>query len=373
MKKNKSSLFCLILLTAFIACKKESKNNNAQNLVLLTLLNSSSSLTPEQRSASASANGASAASNAVQADGSLTASNDIQQEQLLMASVFENGMDPVVARETAYQIAQLRSEKETNPVHLTATTINVTGSNTTTPGQYSYEFDGSVDGITFATTQTDISALVGGAPDSCLIEIPNPAGGSLQGTATFGSGSTLVYNGSGSGTSFNGESTLNTVVTFNNFGTYYTDYLTVIQFLKNPTDTPIAGTGCDVMKTAFQKAFSLMFKYAHFNSGAVTVEFKRAYSTTAGTSGLGTVDLSFSSKLNSPAGIAIQDYDGVTPLAEQTVTLENVVYAYNSNISVSGSYTPGSPIPPSITGGMSLSFSGKVNGTAIDQTFTFNF
>ncbi|MBM9499964.1 hypothetical protein JWG44_06835 [Leptospira sp. 201903071] len=65
--------------------------------------------------------------------------------------------------------------------------------------------------------------------------------------------------------------------------------------------------------------------------------------------------------------MTIIEYEGATAGASKTVTLQNVKYGYESSISIS------SPTSPVTSGSFSVSFSGTVNGVAIDQIFAFNF
>ncbi|MDV6234278.1 hypothetical protein CH379_001370 [Leptospira ellisii] len=360
MKTNKSLIFSLILLTAFIACKKDKKDDSTQNLALLALLNNGTSgqLSPEQKSASSTANGAVNAATAAQNNGGgMTASNDIQTEQMLVARIFENGMDPIVARETSSQIAALHKDKKENPVHLTAITSNSTG----VSPNLTYTFSGDVPGNGINVTSTDIGAFLG--VPGCSIDIISASG--AQGTATFANG-TLAYTGSGNAGAFNGTGAMTADVTFNNYGVFYTDWLAFIQLAKNPpSSTPDLST-CEGIKSVFGSVYSIMNKYAVINSGDASIVYNRTYSGQSSTSSV-VSNSKFDATVNSPAGLNMTEYEGAVAGAAKTVTLQNVKYAYESSIAISN------PSAPVASGSFSITFSGTVNGVAIDQIFSFNF
>ncbi|TGK32749.1 hypothetical protein EHQ12_12485 [Leptospira gomenensis] len=360
MKTNKSLILAFILLTAFIACKKDKKDDTAQNLTLLALLNNGNNgqLTPEQKSVSSTANGAVNAATAAQNNGAMTASNDIQTEQMLVARVFENGMDPIVAKETSNQIIALHKSKKENPVHLTAITPSApTGASP----NLSYTFTGDVPGNGINVTSTDVGAFLG--MPGCSIDVITASG--AQGTATFANG-TLAYTGSGNAGAFNGTSALTADVTFNNYGVFYSDWLAFIQLAKNPpSSTPDIST-CEGIKSAFGSVYSIMNKYAIINSGDASVVYNRTYSGQSSTSSV-LSNSKFDATINSPAGLNMTEYEGAVAGTAKTVTLQNVKYEYESTVAVSN------PSAPVVSGSFSISFSGTVNGVAIDQIFSFNF
>ncbi|TGL97877.1 hypothetical protein EHQ76_14220 [Leptospira barantonii] len=359
MKSKQGLILCMILLLAVVACKKDSKDDTNKNLALLALLNRSGGLSPEQKSASATANGAVNASAAAQNSGTMTASNDSQTEQMLVSEIFENGMDPVVVREVASQIASLHKNEQESPVQLTAITASSTG---TTPNK-TWTFSGDVSGTGVTTQNNTTFAAALGIPN-CSITLLSSTG--TQGTATFTNG-TMAFSGSGTSTAFSGTSNLSANVAFSNYGVFYTDYLSMIQFYKNPpTTTPDIST-CAGLQQSFGTFFSAISKYAVISSGSAAVTYKRTYSGQNSTSAVQS-NSKFDATVDSPAGLTMIEYEGATPGTSKTVTLQNVKYGYESSISLSGS-----PTAPTGTGNFSVSFSGTVNGTAIDQIFSFTF
>lgn len=360
MKSKQGLILCTILLLALVACKKDSKDDTNKNLALLALLNNrSGGLSPEQKSASATANGAVNASSAAQNSGTMTASNDSQTEQMLVSEIFENGMDPVVVREVASQIASLHKEKQNNPVQLTAITASSTG---TTPNK-TWTFSGDVSG-SGVTTQSSTAFGTALGIVNCPITTISPTG--TQGTATFSNG-TLAFSGSGTSTAFSGTSNLSANITFSNYGVFYTDYLSMIQFYKNPPTSTPSITTCAGLQQSFGAFYNAISKYAVISSGSAAVTYKRTYSGQNSTSAIQS-NSKFDATVDSPAGLTMTEYDGATPGTAKTVTLQNVKYGYESSITLSGS-----PTSPTGSGNFSVSFSGTVNGTAIDQIFSFTF
>ncbi|MBW0433452.1 hypothetical protein [Leptospira yasudae] len=359
MKKHQGMLLAMILIAAITACKKDSKDDTTQNLALLALLNTRNGLSPEQKTASATANGVVGAASAAQTSGGMTASNEAQTEQMLVADIFENGMDPVVVRDVASQLASLQKEKQENPVHLTAITATPSG---TTPNQ-TWTFSGSVNGSGVTTQSNTTFGLALGIPN-CAISTLAPSG--TQGTATFSNG-TLAFSGSGTSGAFSGTSNLSANIAFSNYGVFYTDYLAMIQYYKNPPSTTSSISTCEGLQQVFGSFYNAIAKYAVISAGSAAVTYSRTYSGQNAASGVSS-NSKFDATVSSPSGLTMTEYEGTTAGAAKTVTLQNVKYGYSSSISLSGS-----PSAPVGSGSFSVSFSGIVNGTAIDQIFSFSF
>ncbi|WP_125169851.1 hypothetical protein [Leptospira perolatii] len=358
MRKLTNVAVMIALLGLVTVCKSE-KEKAAHNLAVLSLLGQNVQLSPEQKSASASVNGAVSASNGAQNNGGMVALGAQSIEQELIAQVFENGLDPVVARESAIAIANLHKDKKSE--------VQLTAINTHSTTYPNFTFDGSVTGVGIQVQNIDIGAIMPFL-GACSVNYVTADPGIPTGTATFANG-TLTFTGSGSGSSFSGSSAFAADVTFAGFGAFYTDWLEYIIVAKNPPDTSGAFT-CEAFKDSFSRFLDVFYKYSVFQSGTAHVTHNRTYSSESTGTSL-SANSSFTATVNSPAGLMIQEYENGVAGTAKLVTLENVTYGFQSSMQVLTG-TPGTP-PISANGGISVNFSGTVNGVAIDQSFAINF
>ncbi len=193
------------------------------------------------------------------------------------------------------------------------------------------------------------------------------APGTPTGTATFSNG-TLTWSGTGTSGSFTGTSTNKADVTFSGYGVFYTDWFGYMNLLKNPPAPPTT-LDCSAIKSMYETIFGTIAKYAIVKSGSMNFDVVTSYAAATTTSTSYSSSTDYTSTVNSPGGIVLQDQSTSTPGPDQTVTLDNAKFAYSSSITISG--TPTSPT--GMTGNMSLTMSGKVNGVSIDQTFSISF
>lgn len=329
-------------------CDNDKEDNNNTTLLLLA---AKARMEAKARAVAVSGSVSGGLPAAVSSGGMTVAINKAIDQQKLMIAILNNGNDPVFAKEavTGYIAAQ-RLEKASPKVKLASITYETGDPTTEVDGTKTFHFSGTIPSATVTVTTIPVGIF-------CNVNIYKKTGTTDAGYMDFGAGSTLAYKGTtGPSSSFTGSAELNSVVTYSNFGFVYPDYATIIWMIKSPSISGIC------------KAANSLAKYAIIKSGSVTTNMIANYSA-ADTTESFTSQASFMVTLNSPDGIVIQP-DGGTK--EVLVTLENVVYDYNSDISVNDSNLDGALVAGSIDGSLSLTFSGIVNGISIDETIEVN-
>lgn len=331
---------------SFAGCDNDKKDNNNTTLLLLA-----AKARMEAKAKAVAVSGSVSGGLPAAAGGTMTtAYNKALDQQKLMIAILNNGNDPVFAKEAvAGYITAQKLEKASPKAQLAAISIDA-GYPQTVGNVKTYQFSGTIPSATVTVTSIPIGIF-------CDVRIFKKTGTTDAGYMEFGTGSTLKYTGSlGETSSFTGSAELNSVVTYNNFGFIYPDYATIIWMIKSPSISGIC------------KAANSLAKYAIIKSGSVTTNMIADYSA-ANTANSFTSQASFKVTLNSPDGIVIQPNGEAK---EVLVTLENVVYDYNSDISVNDSNLDGALVAGSIDGSLSLTFSGIVNGISIDETIEVN-
>jgi hypothetical protein len=362
MMKRSHPILLILIIVAFTAnaCKK----NNENDKTVLLILAASGGMTLEQQSAATSANLALTALSSTMLAERMTAYNKALSEQKLIAEIVENGCDPIFAREI-YSSNRALKNKRIGSVHLAAITKNIT-EGTPDTGKCKYEFYGEADGHGYETTQ---SLIMG-----CEITRYRPSA-SIAGSISFGSNTspcTLEWNGSYSGSNYSGSASFIGSMIYNSYGCFHIDWYALIHHLKTaPPLSLIFDRSCVNITKVFND-MAKYYKYTVVKSGTINVGVSTTYSASDLSSENFSSNIGFNASIDSPDGItySVLDYNTGTMGADNIVTLENVNVAYSSSINISG-IEPGE-IPTGCFGNMSLTFSGKVNGSTIDSVFTIN-
>lgn len=324
---------------SFAGCDNGKKDNSS-----LLLLMAKSRMAAQAKATAVSSSVSGSLSPAV-TTGGLTAFNKTMDQQKMMIAILNNGNDPVFAKEAAAEyIALQRLEKASPKVQLAAITKTVE----TSGSIKTYTFSGDIPGAEATITTFSI-------PMFCSIQINTPTG-NPRGTLTFANNSTLVWDGSidTDPSNFTGSCTMSTVLTYDDFGFFYVDYLPIIRLIKSPM--PSMGSIC--------KAANSFAKYGVISSGAVTAILNANYASSNSTQSF-TSSANFQINLDSPDGIVMLPNGTGDPV---TLILEGVAYSYTSNITV----TQAEDIMDPISGSLNVSFTGTVNGNSIDETIAIN-
>jgi hypothetical protein len=321
------------------ACDNEKSDNTSMFLMMAKARSDS-----QAKTAAVSNSFSGSMSSAVGA-GSMTAYNKTMEQQKMMVAILNNGNDPVFAKQAVTEyIAQQRMEKATPKAQLAAFSATLTDSGA---GYKTFTFSGDIPGVGVTTATYDI-------PLFCSIQVNAPSG--TRGTLTFGGGSTLTWTGNtGNPTNFTGSCEMNTTLTYNDFGFMYVDYLTIVKLIKSPM----------ISISAICDAANSFAKYGVIESGSIVAGLTANYTASNANNAFASkADLTVS--LNSPAGIVF--YPNGDAASAQTLVLENVYYTYNSNITV----TEAADLMHSVTGSLTVEFTGTVNGNSIDETIAIN-
>jgi hypothetical protein len=352
----KRTIILLIALSAFIftsACKKDEEDTTARDtVILLALANSGggigSLLTPQQQQSTAAASAASSAAGSISVTPT-SAFNDSKARDRLFADILNNGKDPLFARQAVKEYVLARANKKNaSAVQLAFTTTP----NGTANGYVKYDITDSNTCYKVDTVSIDLQTYLSYyITSSCPVTYKAYNG--IQGTQTANAVLTFL-----SATSMNLAGT----IAFDNCGTTYTDYYSLMQMMKNAQDAGATSVGgipgggtvtdmCSMMQMMAQFTDSIMPKVVL--GGTLTVDATQNY--VAPSSG-GTYSATQTSTVDST------DFtiDGTT------VTLENLVYGFDMNITMSAQAY-------AYTGSLSISITGTVNGAAINDTLTVQF
>lgn len=337
----------IAVMTAMAFSLAGCDNGKKDNSTLLLLM-AKSRMEAQAKATAVSSSVSGSMSSYVAPTGAMTAFNKAMDQQKLMIAIINNGNDPVFAREAVIQYVAHQNIVEAAPkAQLAALTVSggvKVGENR------NYTFYGSVPGK--GATTTTIPSLL------CTINLDVPNGSDV-GTLTFCSDSdpcTLNWSGltatAPDNTSFSGHFDMSADLAYSGFGFFYTNYVAIMKLIKSPS----------IFKAcAAANSFS---QYAIIQSGDVATSMSADYSGMATTNSFSS-SASFQVNLNSPDGIVMIPDGTGNPV---TVILENVTYNYNSNIVVNEA----EDLLGIVSGGLTVSFTGTVNGNSIDETIAIN-
>ncbi len=332
-----------VMAFSLAGCESEKKDNST-----LLLLMAKSRMEAQAKATAVSSSVSGSMSSYVAPTGAMTAFNKAMDQQNMMIAIINNGNDPVFSKEAVTQYVARQSIVKAAPkAQLAALTVS---GGAKVGESRNYTFYGTVPGK--GATITTIPALF------CTINLDVPDGSDV-GTLTFCSDSnpcTLNWSGLSASapdsTSFSGHFDMNAVLAYSGFGFFFTNYIAIMKLIKSPS----------IFKAcAAANSFS---QYAIIQSGNVSTSMSADYSNMATTNSFAS-SASFQVNLNSPDGIVMIPNGTGNSV---TVILENVIYTYNSNIVVNEA----KDVLGIVTGNLSVSFTGTVNGNTIDETIAIN-
>lgn len=343
-------------MIAFISsCDSDSNNNNERNLLLLGAFalsspTSNSLLSPAQRTATSAAQTTAAVASSVATSAGTSGATALlgpQRVERFLADIIQNGRDPIYIREaTAALKAEIapRLRQGGNVAQLAAVTFTQNG---TENGKNKYTFAGTVDGRTTTSATLNLgqySPYLGG---NCPVTIKSADPTKAVGTATISNG-VLTYSGTGSGTGFSGTSKQTATISFSNFGLVYHDVYSLYKAMQSnglaPTNLFSTSTTCPQIQTLYN-LFNSYLREESIASGSMTSEYSSSFSF-----GTGSLTNTYTAK-------------GVS---QPTVTINGVPTSFDITYGFSFVQSGTSLV-------LTITMSGLVNGSAINDTLTTTF
>ncbi|WP_411823429.1 hypothetical protein [Leptospira sp. 'Mane'] len=358
MKKNiQIGSFLLLIATLSLVSCKEDKKDNTPLFIGLALLSrgDSASKTGDINTtigkANATASIVSTISSSVATNGqsgNFTYNTKASTNQRLMAMVreiYENGKDPVIAKEAVKKFIKESNPTNTNSRELTAWSSSSVNGN----GETVYTYSGSVSGYVF--TKTSINATVNGA--SCPIEtylgyFSTLSGLTKQGTAVFSDGEYKTKTSSGTTTNSN-----KATVKFSNFGSVYSDSFGYYKYLKDKGISSASTSDCASLQ-ALYRDFLPYTKPVTVNG---TLTFENQSVITGSTSS----SLNFSTTSQANSNDLVITQDGITT---PSLTIESLKMIATSALTTSG---------VSFKGKFNIAITGKINGETLAESITVEF
>ncbi|BDA77945.1 hypothetical protein LPTSP3_g08750 [Leptospira kobayashii] len=356
MKKHLqiSSYLLLAITLFFITCKEDKKDDNSL-LIGLALLNrgSSGSQTSDINTtvgkASATANLVSTISSSVATNSqssNFTYNTKNSQSQRLIAMVreiYENGKDPVIAKEAVIKFIKETNIANRNSRELTAWSSSSVNGN----GETVYTYSGTVSGYVFTKTTTNLTISGASCPVETYIGYSSTVSSlTKQGTAVFTDGEYKTKTSSGVTTSSN-----KATAKFTNFGSIYTDSFGYYKYLKDKGTTSFSTTDCASLQSLYKDA--LVFSKPVTVNG--TLVFDNQSSVTSGSS------YSFTITSQADSNDLVITQDGTTT---PTLKIESLKLIATSTLTSSGS---------SFKGKFNITITGKINGETLAETITVDF
>ncbi|TGN21148.1 hypothetical protein [Leptospira idonii] len=265
-------------------------------------------------------------------------------EQKLMAlvhEIYENGKDPIVAKEAVRKFLKETRLENKNVRELTGwSSGTVNGS-----GETVYTYNGTVDGYIFK--KTTLNLPVSGT--NCQVEMyggyTSLSGLTKQGTAVFSDGEYKSKSSGGTSTYTN-----KAAVQFNDFGSVYTDNFGYYKYYKEKGRT--TSLDCASIQQSYQEI--LPFTKLVTITGNMSFENQNILTGTASS-----LIFTVTSQANSN-GLVITQNGTTTP----SLVIENLKMVAASNLRTSGS---------SYAGNFNITISGKINGENLTESITVDF
>ncbi|HRG49095.1 MAG TPA: hypothetical protein PLG41_23005 [Leptospiraceae bacterium] len=405
--KKVIQLITLVAFSLFLAnCAKEKEDNTGKLGILLLLSGSNkgsagagaSALSPtQQMSTSVSASVSSAASAATSAVGGTAGTSGTagagSAPSAFLDEIHQNGKDPYFIKSRLQEYAKktaLNKNKASLETKMTALTGTSSGTPTTTAGvtTYNYTFAGTLDGSGSKVGTYDIGRYIPSV-GACTISFIGRDPSAKQGVATFTNGTGSWSNTSATGTSsYKGGISAN--IAFADYGTFWYDEYSYYKLLKQyigsgantatTSSTPISSLSCADLKSVYNMIYTF-WNHSKFTGNIVTsynYNYSYGYSS-SGSTYTYTYTGDNTSKTTTPSlTISLSSLVGST-IASVPSTITDTDITYNQKYNFSSSFSSGSATTTSTassytyTGSYTFVISGKINGSAINDTLTITF